>query len=355
MLKSIMIFISMIIIKLVTSQVNLDDREVFAHFEKFLKQFNKSYTNMEEFNRKYEVFKNNFFLKENLNIQRKNRTKEIAEENLYGISEFMDLTPEEFTQGFLKLNSSILPNVTNKFFNTSYDNENQDEEEEKQGRFLQYSTGAPPAWDWRLQGAVNPVQNQGSCGGCWAFVTVSNLEGVYFKKYGVLPKFSEQQLIDCDPYSSGCNGGIIETAFNYIQTNGIALNSQYPYRMAQGYCQYTPYMGISVVAGYQFAGTTSEKRIKEMLYQLGPLAITMNASTLQYYTGGIIDLPNELCPVAPNHGVTLVGYGESPYGQKYWIIRNTWGPYWGEGGYFRIVRGRGLCGINQYVISAIVN
>jgi len=91
-----------------------------------------------------------------------------------------------------------------------------------------------------------------------------------------------------------------------------------------------------------------------MLYQVGPLAVTINARNLQYYTGGVINIPYESCPYSPTHGVNIVGFGTTIYGLDYWIVRNTWGSNWGEGGYFRIARGRGLCGINQYVISAII-
>jgi cathepsin F len=80
----------------------------------------------------------------------------------------------------------------------------------------------------------------------------------------------------------------------------------------------------------------------------------MNANFLQYYYGGIIDLPDSRCnPFGLNHAVNIVGYGEENE-VKFWIVRNSWGSRWGENGYFRIARGKGTCGINRYVITSFV-
>jgi len=61
--------------------------------------------------------------------------------------------------------------------------------------------------DWRTSGAVNPVQNQGQCGSCWAFSAVAAIEGANFIKDGYLLKLSEQQVVSCDTTCGGCNGG----------------------------------------------------------------------------------------------------------------------------------------------------
>jgi C1A family cysteine protease len=61
--------------------------------------------------------------------------------------------------------------------------------------------------DWRSQGAVNAVKNQGQCGSCWAFSAVCAMEGHHFIQTGQLLSFAEQQLVDCDTRCGGCNGG----------------------------------------------------------------------------------------------------------------------------------------------------
>jgi len=71
----------------------------------------------------------------------------------------------------------------------------------------------PSEIDWRSKGAVNPVQNQGQCGSCWAFSSIAGMEGAHFLKTGKLVKLAEEQLKDCDTQSSGCNGGLEQWAF----------------------------------------------------------------------------------------------------------------------------------------------
>ena len=89
--------------------------------------------------------------------------------------------------------------------------------------------GPPLAIDWRASGAVNPVQNQGQCGSCWAFSATAAMEGAHFLASGKLLKLSESQFVDCDTVSSGCNGGLEEYAFKYAEKHAQELESSYPY------------------------------------------------------------------------------------------------------------------------------
>jgi cathepsin F len=92
-----------------------------------------------------------------------------------------------------------------------------------------------------------------------------------------------------------------------------------------------------------------------MLVKYGPLAVGIHADNMQNYTGGIIDESASVCPPSKiNHAVNLVGYGEQN-GKKFWIVKNSWGEDWGENGYFKIARGKGTCGINEYVVTAIID
>lgn len=319
-----------------STKTGANDNSVFDEYQKFIKRYNKTYPDLDEMNKRYNVFM------ANLNYSKKNST--------FGVTKFSDLTKDEFKKIYLKLNSTNLGefNKTKKWFNET-------KNKEKKGlRFLQ-ENGVPASWDWREHGIVNEVQNQGSCGGCWAFAAVANIEALYARRYGYLPKFSEQQLIDCDASNSGCEGGIMDSAYEYLKSTGIQSANTYPYTESTGYCSYDQSHANAIVSDYVSAGTTDEEYIKEMLYTTGPLAITINADLLQYYTGGVLSVSYDECPYAPSHGVNLVGYGTDEYGVDYWIIRNTWGPDWGEAGYFRLARGYGLCGVNMYVISAVLN
>jgi len=147
----------------------------------------------------------------------------------------------------------------------------------------------------------------------------------------------------------------MKSAFEYIQeAGGIEQAKDYPYDAESHECIFNSKFIALKVTGNIVKENFNEDEMKQMLVNTGPLAIALNADPLMFYGGGIIDASKEDCnPDGLNHGVTLVGYG-SEKGQDYWIVRNSWSKSWGEEGYFRIARGKGTCGINKYVTSAII-
>jgi len=217
---------------------------------------------------------------------------------------------------------------------------------------------APANWDWREHLTIK-VKNQGQCGSCWAFSAVGNIEGQYELKTKKNALFSEQQLVDCDTVDQGCNGGLMDQAFTYLENSGVMNSADYPYTGRGGNCQFDKTKAVANVTGYKFAsgekeGAVDEDALKQMLYENGPFAIAINASTLQFYFGGIMDPFSFLCnPKGLNHGVLLVGYGVEN-NKPYWIIKNSWGSSWGEKGFFRIIAGKGACGMNTFVVTAEV-
>lgn len=94
----------------------------------------------------------------------------------------------------------------------------------------------PESVNWVTQGKVNTVQNQGQCGSCWAFSSIATIESASAIATGTLLKLSEQQLIDCDTYANGCNGGNYAPAYYYALSNKIVLESEYPYTGKKGTC-----------------------------------------------------------------------------------------------------------------------
>jgi len=117
MYTSILIALSIFFLSFTNCQINPDAREVFDEFERFLKQFNKSYTNMEIFNSKYAIFKSNFFYQETLANMQRAYTNE--SESCFGISPFMDISPEEFRLSYTNLNATTTPENFTNYFNSS--------------------------------------------------------------------------------------------------------------------------------------------------------------------------------------------------------------------------------------------
>jgi len=202
--------------------------------------------------------------------------------------------------------------------------------------------------DWTIKGAVTPVKNQGQCGSCWSFSTTGALEGAYFLRTRVLRDFSEQNLVDCDKVDQGCNGGLMNNAFNFVNNNGgICLESDYPYTARVGACQTScskvP-MRVSHTDVHQ-----SERALQAAVNQQ-PVSIAIEADErgFQFYHSGVY---TGRCGTNLDHGVLLVGYG-AQNGTKYWKVKNSWGTSWGANGYILLEKGKaqrgGQCGILEY-------
>jgi len=205
---------------------------------------------------------------------------------------------------------------------------------------------APDSKDWRQDGAVNHVKNQGQCGSCWAFGTVAALEGQHFIKNGNLPDCSEQQLVSCDKTDSGCQGGLPDNANAYIAgqgSNGLDTQSSYPYTGRDDACQNSKTQDnqdvCATITGHTNVGR-SESALQEAVGNVGPITIGVNASPWSHYSGGVYDDPS--CGAQLNHAVCAVGFDTN---QGYWIVRNSWGGSWGEQGYIKMVMGKNMCGL----------
>ena len=198
--------------------------------------------------------------------------------------------------------------------------------------------------DWREKGAVTPVKNQASCGSCWAFSATGSLEGGNFVANGKLISLSEQQLVDCDTKSNGCGGGLMTNAFEYVMKKGLCTEEDYPYHAKDEDCKDDKCEAAIHIQGYEEVEAMNGAALKAAVSK-APVSVAVEADSavFQMYTGGIVD--DSACGTSLNHGVLAVGYGEN-----YWIVKNSWGPSWGDKGYIKIAykeTGAGICGINQ--------
>ncbi|KAL2454685.1 KDEL-tailed cysteine endopeptidase CEP2 [Abeliophyllum distichum] len=208
----------------------------------------------------------------------------------------------------------------------------------------------PPSIDWRKRGAVTPVKNQGSCGSCWAFSAVAAVEGINKIKTGKLVSLSEQELIDCDynTDNQGCEGGYMEKAFAFIKKiGGITTEHDYPYVGKNNKCKTTEEKERAVkISSYKAIPAGSEEALLAAVAKQ-PVSVAIDAGgyDFQLYSSGIF---SGYCGKDLNHGVAAVGYGEAN-GEKYWLVKNSWGTNWGEAGYIKMKRdstdNNGICGI----------
>lgn len=202
----------------------------------------------------------------------------------------------------------------------------------------------PVSFDWRPAGIVPAVRDQGSCGSCWSFGTVGVMESAVKKGGGPLTDLSEQFLISCNNDGWSCNGGLTATKYHYNTLGksqsqiGAVLESDKPYTASNGTCTVSyahPYKASSwtFITGSEWTMPTVDQ-IKNAIYTYGPVTAGVCVDNGWYaYSGGVYAPASNVCSGSTNHQIVLVGWDDST---SSWILRNSWGPGWGESGYMRI-------------------
>lgn len=308
----------------VFSSSNLSENEYQVRFLDFVKKYEKSYE-PHEIDYRYNVFKMNV-----------DKIMDHNNNNLswrMDINKFADLTSDEFSDIYktglkMETRERSLKGTERPVF------------------YFDSTKELPSEVDWVAKGAVTAVKDQGQCGSCWAFSTTGSVEGAYFLSSGKLVSFSEQELVDCseDEGNQGCNGGLMDNAFTYLESSGICKESDYKYTATDGKCKKCT--SVTKISSFVDVEPNNEQALMQAVSKQ-PISVAIEAdqSSFQFYSSGVLTAD---CGSQLDHGVLLVGYGDLN-GIPYWRIKNSWGSDWGDQGYILLAKNistpQGQCGI----------
>ncbi|HSJ52356.1 MAG TPA: C1 family peptidase, partial [Anaerolineae bacterium] len=206
----------------------------------------------------------------------------------------------------------------------------------------------PAALNWCTAVGCTPVRDQGACGSCWAFGTAGVLEQNIRIVDGVSKDLSEQYLLSCNTDGWSCDGGWWAHDYNWWKVPpgepgpGAVTEAAFPYLASRVACN-PPHTHNEQIADWKYVGTANSvptvAALKQAIYDRGPIAVAVCAgSRFSSYSGGVLTT-GDVCSKPVNHGVVLVGWDDSLGTNGAWILRNSWGPGWGEGGYMKIAYG----------------
>jgi len=294
--------------------------EAGAQFKAFEAKFNKHYASAAERAVRFGIFQNNLVRTEKLNARNGSPA--------FGVTKFMDLTPEEFQAAYLiDIDVNNLPDAP------KYE-------------VPQVGTSLPVTWDWynHTPSCMTPIKNQEQCGSCWAFSATEQVESIWALAGNTLVSLGPQQIVDCDKACDGCGGGTTQQAFEYlIQCGGQEPESDYPYTGVNGKCTFNSADVAASISAWKYVSKAAGDENTTMLpfvYSTAPLSVCVDAATWQYYNGGVL----KTCGDQLDHCVQIAGYTYMD-STDVWIVRNSWGADWGVDGFIFVPRNRNMCGI----------
>lgn len=334
-----------------------------AEFLEYVARFGKSYKDEDEWKMRHKIFTNNkrFIALHNRKVRSERRTLRLT------MNHFGDLTQEEINVRVGRASGDM----RRKRLAEGRDN--------GAHSFHKLSGQKIPASiDWTQKGVVVPVQDQASCGSCWAFGTSEALSSWHAIKYGTLEKMSPQAAMDCSwPFDNlACDGGEDFQLYQWIMSNGgFYTEAAYgPYLGQDSFCKVVGPNKQDIpialqIASYVNITSGDANAFNDALATVGPLSVAVDASvpTFYFYGGGILDDVNCGNLVSDlDHAVLAVGMGVDPVsGMTYTKVQNSWSTHWGAstpsvsgdpagGGFIFLAQAGNICGVMTSATYAVL-
>lgn len=311
-----------------------DHASLGAMFKRFKAEHKRVYPTRSEENKSFDAFVRHM----------KRAAQEQARNPLasFGVTVFADLFDEEFTARFGSSRRARIakkPDSSRPLFS------------DKEVR-----SAMNVAIDWRTRGAVTSVKNQGNCGSDWAFSAVGNIEGQWFLANNSLVSLSAEELVSCDMVDNGCQGGGMDSAFNWIiNSNGgsIVTDEAYPYTSGNGSAPQcaTPSGAPAAVITSYFDLPSNESQMARWLLTDGPISVAVDPTSWKSYKGGIV---TNCVSENPTLGSLIVGFNDT-HQPPFWILKTSFGTGFGMSGYVLVAKGSNQCLIASAPSSSVVS
>jgi len=257
------------------------------------------------------------------------------------------------------------------------DRENPLEELSREQRGISLDAAPPAEFDSRDQwpGCIGAVMNQGECGACWAFGCTESLSDRFciHSNSSIHVSLSPLDLVTCDKMSDGCEGGDPGQAWRYTKSAGVVTYDCYPYNKSIPTCPPAQQPCLKFVSTppckpqcVNNQTWSASKHYSDKVYGLkdnindieteimtnGPVeaAFTVYEDFLHYKSGVYKHTSGG---VVGGHAVKIIGWGATSQGEDYWIVQNSWTPFWGMKGFFWILKGVDECGIEQDITAGL--
>jgi len=193
----------------------------------------------------------------------------------------------------------------------------------------------PSYFNWEDSGVITPVKSQGGCGSCWDFAATAALEAIYSIYRDRQLDLSEQAILSCVTPGYGCEGGWMEDAYQHHRYFGALIEEDMPYQANDNVpCEEDSHPAMVKIDDWT-AVPQMRNSIKTAV-MTAPVAVAFMAFyDLHYYSGGCYSHQGHVEDL--NHAVLVVGWDDDMCGgEGAWRVKNSWGWWWGDSGYFWI-------------------